>query len=492
MDGLRKLAEQAEKDPTEALRWLCRNDLYFLLRYACNRPDCDNEWVFQRCREVQAKPDGHLDLWFREGYKSTIITYALTIQDILNDPEITIGLASHTRPIAKAFLRQIKREFEGNDTLKAWFPDILYANPSKESPKWSEDDGIVVRRSSNPKEATIEAWGVVDGQPTSKHYKLLIYDDVVTRESVSTPEMMAKTTEALSLSYNLGAHGGRRRFIGTRYHYNDTYRTVIQRGTVIPRLYPATEDGKVDGKPVFHTVEALAEKRRDMGPYVFGAQMLLDPTADETQGFKEEWLRHALPNPYGLNIYMIFDPASAKKKDSDYTAGWVVGLGADKNMYVLDMVRDRLNLTERADLVIGWHRKWHPLAVGYERYGMMADIEHIRFRQDQENYRFPIIELGGSMPKVDRIRRLVPWFEQGRLYLPPQMAKTNYEGRSVDLVQSFIEDEYKPFPVGMHDDMLDGLARILDDEMPADWPMDGEVHDESPRQLSGRSSSTGY
>jgi predicted phage terminase large subunit-like protein len=474
-------------------RWLCRNDLYFLLRYALNRPDCDNEWVFQRCREVQAEPDGRLDLWFREGYKSTIITYALTIQDILIDPDITIGLASHTRPIAKAFLRQIKREFEGNDTLKSWFPDILYANPQKESPKWSEDDGIVVKRSSNPKEATIEAWGVVDGQPTSKHYKLLVYDDIVTRESVSTPEMMAKTTDALALSYNLGAHGGRRRFIGTRYHYNDTYKTIIERGTVVPRLYPATDNGKVDGVPVFHTREALAEKRRDMGPYVFGAQMLQDPTADATQGFKEEWLQHARPNPHSLNIYMVFDPASAKKKDSDYTAGWVIGLGADKNMYVLDMTRDRLNLTERADLVIGWHRKWQPLAVGYERYGMMADIEHIKFRQEQENYRFPIIELGGAMPKLDRIRRLVPWFEQGRVYLPPQMEKTNYEGRSIDLVHAFIEDEYKPFPVGMHDDMLDGMARILDDEMPADWPMFGDMpDDESPRQRAGRSGSTGY
>jgi len=130
---------------------------------------------------VQASPNDRLDLWFREGYKSTIITFALTIQDILNDPEITIGLASHTRPIAKAFMRQIKREFEGNETLKSWFPDILYANPQKESPKWSEDEGIVVIRKSNPKEATIEAWGVVDGQPTSKHYKLLVYDDIVTR-----------------------------------------------------------------------------------------------------------------------------------------------------------------------------------------------------------------------------------------------------------------------------------------------------------------------
>jgi hypothetical protein len=340
-----------------------------------------------------------LDLWAREHYKSTVITFAKTIQDILIDPEITVGFFSHTRPIAKAFLRQIKQEFEYNETLKGWFPDILWANPKKESPKWSEDEGIVVKRQSNPKEGTVEAWGLVDGQPTSKHYRTLVYDDVVTRESVSTPEMMAKTTDALALSYNLGAHGGTRRFIGTRYHYNDTYRTIMERGTVKPRIYPATKDGKVDGEPVFLTREQLAEKRRDQGPYVFGCQMLQDPKADETQGFKEEWLKHTGANPFGLNIFIVIDPASAKKKDSDYTAGWVIGLGSDKNMYVLDIVRDRLSLTQRADLVMGWHRKWQPIAVGYERYGMMADIEHIRDRQERENYRFQIIELGGACPR---------------------------------------------------------------------------------------------
>ena len=78
-----------------------------------------------------------------------------------------MGIFSHTRPIAKGFLRQIKRELEGNNVLKALFQDILHADPQHQSPKWSEDDGIIVKRKTNPKEATVEAWGLVDGQPTS-------------------------------------------------------------------------------------------------------------------------------------------------------------------------------------------------------------------------------------------------------------------------------------------------------------------------------------
>lgn len=488
---MRDTAAREKADPAPHLAEWCKRDLYFLLRYGLHRADCDNDWVFARCREVQAAPNGYLDLWAREHYKSTVITFALTIQGILNDPEITVGIFSHTRPIAKAFLRQIKQEFETNDDLKAWFPGILWDNPRKDSPKWSEDEGIVVKRRSNPKEATVEAWGVIDGQPTSKHFALIVYDDLVTKESVTTPEMMAKTTSALELSYNLGSRDGCRRFIGTRYHYNDSYRTLIERGTAKPRIYPATKDGKVEGEPVFLTRQELADKRRDQGPYTFACQMLQDPKADETQGFKREWLRHAISSSAtNMNVFVVIDPASAKKKESDYTAGWVVGLAPDENIYVLDIVRDRLSLTQRADLVMNWHRRWRPIAVGYEHYGMMADIEHIKDRQERENYRFNIIPLGGSMPKLDRIRRLIPWFEQGRIWMPEILTKTNYEGVPTDLVKDFIEQEYEPFPVATHDDMLDALARILDDDMPASWPM---AFDEDEYAVAeGRNQSTGY
>jgi predicted phage terminase large subunit-like protein len=487
------LAEGQTELASAIMAEACRTNLWFLLRYGLKRQDCHNRWTYERCAEVQANPDGYLDLWAREHYKSTVITFALSIQDILRDPGTTIGIFSHTRPIAKAFLRQIKQEFERNEQLKTWFPDVLYADPRAESPKWSEDEGIVVKRASNPKEATVEAWGVVDGQPTSKHFSVLVYDDVVTRESVSTPEMMAKTTEALSLSYNLGAQGGRRRFIGTRYHFNDSYRTVIERGSAKPRIYPATIDGKVDGEPVFLTRKVLADKRADMGPYVFGAQMLLDPTADETQGFKEEWLKYAGVTTRGHNIVILFDPASSKKKGSDYTAAWCLGLGPDRNVYVHDMLRDRLSLTERADILFAWHRKWQPMAVGYEQYGLQADIEHFRDRMERENYRFDITPLGGGMAKADRIRRLIPWFEKGRIYLPPKLAKANYEGRSEDLVQTFIRDEYRAFRVSAHDDMLDALARFLEEDLPIAWPAAYIANDDEEEfDDRGRNPVTGY
>ena len=445
------------------MRELALRDLFFLILHIFGRKDVDRDWLYERCREVQRRPDGYLDLWFREGYKSTIITFALTIQDILNDPELTVGIFSATRPIAKAFLRQIKREFEDNAKLKSLFPDICYENPRKESPKWSEDDGIIVKRKGNPKESTVEAWGLVDGQPTGRHFGLMVYDDVVTRESVTTPEMIAKINGAWELSRNLTTIGGRTRHIGTRYHYADTYNLIMEREAAIPRIYPATEDGTPSGKSVFFDEEILAGKRREMGSFTFSTQMLQDPRADSTQGFREEDLRFWPALHYNhLNVYLLFDPANEKKKRSDYTTALVIGMGQDDNYYIIDMIRDRLSLTERGNLLMSLHRQYRPLRVGYEQYGMQADIEYFKTVMNKENYRFVITPLGGQVSKVDRIGGLMPLFEDHRIYLPDRAVHVNYEGIQEDVVKAFIYEEFKAFPFSAHDDMLDCLARITD------------------------------
>lgn len=482
------LALLEEKDRREE-RHRARTDLYYLLTDVLGRRDMERAWLRDRCREVEENRDDFLDLWAREHYKSTIITFGLTIMEILgshgDDPlprydgrELCFGLFSHTRPIAKSFLRQIKEEFEGNRRLQRLFPDVLWSDPKKQAPKWSEDDGIIVKRKSNPKEATVEAWGVVDGQPTGKHFPRLVYDDVVTKESVTNPDMIAKTTDSLALSYNLGAHGGTKRFVGTRYHFNDTYRTVIDRGTVQVRTYAATEDGTPDGRPVLLDAEALAQKRRDMGSYVFGCQMLQNPRSDETQGFKEEWLRYYdQMHAQGLNTYLLVDPANEKRKRSDFTVMWVVGLGPDQNYYLLDGLRDKLNLTQRAAMVIELHRKWKPKQVRYEEYGLQADVQHIKSVQELENYRFDILEVAGQTSKNDRIRRLIPLFEAHRVYLPRTLHRTNYQGQVEDLIEIFKNQEYKAFPVPLHDDMLDALARIEEPTMQLSWPKPGPKRD---------------
>lgn len=500
---LELLSESSLPEQTQAMRELCRTDLYFLLRYILNRRDMEHPWLFQRCREVETSPDGYLDLWARGHYKSTIITFGKTIQDILashgDDPlpefngvELTFGIFSHTRPIAKAFLRQIKNEFENNRSLLELFPDVLFANPERRASSWSEDAGISVRRNTNPKEATVEAWGLVDGQPTGKHFNVLIYDDVVTRSSVTTPEMIAKTTEAWELSLNLGDRAPRKRMIGTRYHFADTYREVMKREAAKPRLHPATANGELTGAPVFLTPEQYEQKVKEMGPYAASSQLLLNPIADALQTFKRSWINHysEASNWQQMNRVLICDPANAKKKTSDYTAMGVLGKGPDGNLYLLDGVRDRLSLKERAERFIEMHRRWKPMISAYEKYGKDADIDYITETQNRTNYRFLVQEVGGPLTKQDRISRLIPLAANGKLWFPEVMHRTLADGKFVDLVQVIIEEELLPWPVPVHDDFVDMMSRIFDLETAVPWPKGGEEGPREDRYSKRRSQTT--
>jgi phage terminase large subunit-like protein len=460
------LDECSEAERVDRMRHLCRTDLFFLLRYVCGRPDLHHPFFFDRCRELQAAPDGYCDLWAREHGKSSLGTFGLSLFHIINDPEVTIGIFSHTRPIAKSFLRQIKDELDGNVTLKTLFPDVLYARPDVEAIRWSEESGLVVKRLTNPKESTVEAYGLVDGQPTGKHFFVLIYDDVVTLESVNTPEMIQKTTEAWELSSNLGTANTRVRMIGTRYHFNDTWRAILEKGSATPRLYPATEDGTPRGKPVLLTQPQLDKKLRDQGPYVFSSQMLLNPIADSKQSFQRKWFENRY-DPLqvtwqNMSRCLLCDPASSMKKDSDYTAMAVIGIADDENVYLLDYFRDRLSIYQRAAELIRMHRRWKPQFTGYEEYGMQADITFVKQEQARLPYHFAIQELGGKLKKPDRIGRLIPVCASGKFWLPHEIFRTNYEGKTEEQIGILVEQELLAFPVSVHDDGIDCISRYFD------------------------------
>ena len=208
-------------------------------------------------------------------------------------------------------------------------------------------------------------------------------------------------------------------------------------------------------------------------PRTWAALFQQRPRPSDGAEFQAQWIQKYRNPPPVMNKIILVDPSSGKRKDrGDFTSMWVVGLAPDNNGYVLDIVRDRLNLTERTNMLFQLHRKWKPLETRYEQYGLQADIEAIRAEQERRQYRFKITEVGGGVQKENRIRRLIPWFQNGRLYLPEKLLYTDSTGQERDLVDDFIKQEYSAFPVGRHDDMLDGLARLDEPGLELPWPQD--------------------
>lgn len=229
--------------------------------------------------------------------------------------------------------------------------------------------------------------------------------------------------------------------------------------------------------------EILDRTALDMSESHYAGQYLQEPVPLGGGELKEEWLQFYQQGgikPKEMNLVILVDPSGGeeinkkRKKLSDWSVFTVVGLGADNNYYVLDMVRDRFNPTDRVDTLFMLVRKWSGLSgknpkTGYEKYGLMSDTHYIREKQRQDAYNFPLVELGGSMGKEERIRRLIPDMQNGRWYFPATMSYVDLEGRKFDLI-SELKSEMASFPKARWDDILDSMSRVYESELYLTFP----------------------
>jgi len=440
-------------------------DLWYLCRHIIGWEFYDDPYAIYFCEEVQNDPD-RLFLVARGHLKSLTITCAGTIQHLINNPDHSVAIISYNATTAKSFLSQIKRILETNELLKKVYPDKFYQSPSGQSTSWSELNGINIIRKTTRKEPSVYAFGLIDSQRTGMHSDLLVFDDIIIQESVSSPAMIQKATSAWELSDNLGMTNQptRARYCGTRYHYYDTYREIMSRGIPFLKI-PATHDGTLNGKPIFMSEEALADKIKKQGNYTFSCQMLLTPVAAADQKFNvEDLVYYDDPKeiPPIVNRYLIVDPGKGKER-SDYTSMGVVGYDANGDLWLIDGLYDKLGLGRRWNCLLDLWEKNGVCLCGYEQYGMTSDDEYFDMEIKRKRMKFPPFKvLGGISNKEDRILRLVPLLEQRRLHIPRQLVRTSYyDGRDYNMIPMVVQ-ELADFPFGKHDDFLDMLSRIFD------------------------------
>lgn len=249
----------------------------------------------------------------------------------------------------------------------------------------------------------------------------------------------------------------------------------------------------------------------------FASQYKQNPRESQNPAFKTENFRPYEIRPRTLHVAIICDPSEGGNKKSDRTAIAVIGVDTNRNRFLLDGFCHRMSLSERWTNIRQLWRRWSKMPgvkqvdVGYEKYGMQADITYMRERQEVEGMHFPILELNwpqsGSHSKEDRIQRLEPDFSAAQFWLPAVIwrqedggdcywtgeahgieyrevrGKTSSQTRAealgeawriagaikkrdenqqmYDLTQTLI-DELRDFPNALHDDMSDAVSRIYD------------------------------
>lgn len=474
--------ECPEEARREHLRFLAKNDLYFLLVYILLSPT-DGEklkrpWHFKIIRETQRNLWGIIDIGTRGSGKSLRKTFGLLIQEILRDPEGTHCILSHNRSTAHSFLKPVKEVFEKNDLLLELFPDVLYKNPRAESPSWSIGSGISVRRESISRpEATIEAYGLVDGLPTRKHYTRIWYDDI--QQAPESPYMIEKINDLLQTSMGLSAEKPPVwTMTGVFFRGGSIYETLAEREFGLMRVRPAVNQ---DGSSGIWTDEEVAATKKLVTPGVWACEYLVDPTVKaQGEGFEETWLGYhegiGSIGPKGVDlqschVYIIVDPGFGKKGKGSKTSINVVALTPFKKYCWVDGVLGSMNIIQRGEWTMKLHRQYQPLKVGYEHYGLQGDIDYIKKLQQDEGYFFEVIPLTTpKLDKDDRIPWLMPEFKNGDFLIPKSIPKRRVGDEEIDIIKYFIDKEYKVWPATKFKDILDCLSWIKWKDFGASFP----------------------
>lgn len=417
-----------------------------------------------------------LFLLFRGSFKTTIISIAHTIQLMLIWPEIRILISSHKKEGgSQEILGAIKRHFIGNDRFRKVYVEWVPKPNNLGVVEWGTTEKVTLPNRAKfavfP-EATIEIAGATT-DVTGRHYDYIKADDLVTRDSVTNETMLEKTDEYNSLLkflFNQPEYGIID-YSGTCYHFADIYAGLREQDKITKVIIPVTTP---NGKPTFperFTESGVENLRTDpaMSSYVWSCQYMLNPIPEADQTFRPEWWNKPgfyyddeIGLPHNMKVAIFVDPANSQKKKSDYTSLFVLGLDEKGHYWVLDMIRDKLDVEGRANLAIKFAIKHGIHKINYESVGFQnTDAYIIKKLSAELGHYIEVNELKGTIAsKEDRIRALQPIFERGMIHLPKKYDYySQYHKRSINMVDVFNKEAWL-FPKNEHDDMIDCLSQL--------------------------------
>jgi predicted phage terminase large subunit-like protein len=355
-------------------------------------------------------------------------------------------------------LQAVKQIFEKNDLFRALFPEIL---PTAKE-RWSSNC-LTVRRNNAHPEGTFEAAGTGTAV-TSRHYDLIIEDDTVAPEKDALSGVMQQPTQLeiekaigwhrLAMPLQLHPTKSQRVVVGTRWAERDLIAWVLQNE---PQYVPITRKARENGKVVWDRFDekALEQIEKALGPYMFGALYMNEPTSAINQTFRREWIHYFEGLGDEDKRYMVnctsVDPAPSDTEgssDPDYNIVLTTGINPRTgNIYVRHYTRARMNPGELIAAILEHQGLYKPVVVKIEAIAYQRTIGYwLKRRRETLNRRFYVEEVKtyGNRSKVDRIRALQPYFADGLIFIRSHMGD--------------LERELLSFPRGAHDDILDALA----------------------------------
>lgn len=193
--------------------------------------------------------------------------------------------------------------------------------------------------------------------------------------------------------------------------------------------------------------ETLEQHRRDVGSQTFEAQYQQQPVPQEGNLIKWAWFQTydraptCAPND---RMVVSWDTAMKDREVNDYSVAVVALVKPNRHVYVLDVMRDRMDFPTLRKRILEVARKYRSIITLIEDAGSGSSL-----LQDLR-YTIPLIGIPPSGEKVVRFQAVTPIIEAGQVYLPAR----------APWLEPF-RRELLSFPASANDDQVDAFSQLL-------------------------------
>lgn len=233
--------------------------------------------------------------------------------------------------------------------------------------------------------------------------------------------------------------------LGTRWRWDDLYGDILEdphlgegfEKLVVQAILPNGESYWPERWPL----ERLLERKKEVGLHAWMSQYMNDPSLEEAQEFKKEWIQKYKPpiDKSKMTIYQAVDPAISEKDTAAFFAHVTVGV-QDEHVYLLNLLRTHINPAQQVSTIRNLAASWMPQQIFIEDVAYQNAL--IRALPE-----LPVKGVKQSRDKIMRIRGLSPFFEAGRIH--------------IDEAHEDFEKELMQFPRSGTYDLLDAFEMII-------------------------------
>lgn len=410
--------------------------------------------------------------------KSTLAALAYPLWRLCEGRSRNIVIITHERSLATQFVRDIRRELETNEKIRAQYGDLTPAASSETSKgrtgrasslrttraKWAESHFTAANG------VTVQAKGAgssIRGTRVGPHRPdLILCDDIECDEQVAREEGRRKLETWLRrVVMPALAPGGQLVVMGSLLHH-DSLLANLRDKTRFPgcdyRVYRALE-ATPDEAGVFRlqslwparwSVERLQAERARVGTLAFEQEYQANPIDTGLRAFREEWLRGydpgLLDGRRDLIPLMAVDPATGVA-GGDYFALWIGSVDPrDGVIYTRELTLERIGVVEQIQRILEAVERCRPVRIGIETTAYQAALKDFLEEESRRAGRYlPIVGLRPIANKRARIAGSAAFYAKGLFRLPA--------GLPADVEQQFLE-----FPAGRHDDAPDVCVMAIE------------------------------